>query len=720
MSSGLHIKKSIISACIAVFFLQGMHVFAVQNIAHDPADPSADVTPAPQLPAIILTADAADKLAQGQITQTNQAGMLGEKDTLDIPFSVTGYSAAYIENQQATSVAAALKSEPSVRTLFSANGLGEYFNIRGFYTQSHELAWNGLFGLVPHNRMPTEFLERVEVFRGSSALLNGMSLGGAVGGVINVVPKRATREDMTRLTTSYASDRHIGLHVDIGRRFGEQQQFGIRVNALKSQGDLIIDGQDQDRRLGAIALDYKGDRLNASLDIYDIHEKVDGGLPLMLSFASSNLPKAPDSSINTQPGNYAHTETQGIIANVQYEFLPAWTAYFTAGSKRQKGYGAIANNSLGMNAQPNGDYKAMSRMTANDTNVLAAETGIRGKFKYGAVQHQWVFSGNMIEQESYSAMNASAPWDSNIYRPVAGQIAARPSSVPKSSETTLSSLALADTLSLREDQYQLILGLRYQRVQSDNFAANRNRYDETAVTPALGIVMKPWGEQLSFYVNYIEGLSEGARVSDTTASNYNEVFAPYKSKQYEIGSKWDIGTFRNTLSFYQIIRPSLIKDLSSNRYRDDGKQRNRGVEWTTAGEVLEHVRLLGGVAYLDAVQRKTAAGAYDGNDAMGIPHWQSNLGLEWDVPYLNGLTLGANTVYTGTMYADDANQQKIPSWSEVDMSARYTTMIAKHAVTLRGGVDNLFDKKHWAGVWNGFSSVSGTPRSYKLAVQIDF
>ncbi|MFI7914661.1 TonB-dependent receptor plug domain-containing protein, partial [Acinetobacter baumannii] len=74
----------------------------------------------------------------------------------------------YIADQQATSVADALRSEPSVRSVFSKGGIGEYFNIRGLYTQSHELAWNGLFGLLPHNRVPTEFLERVDVFKGTS------------------------------------------------------------------------------------------------------------------------------------------------------------------------------------------------------------------------------------------------------------------------------------------------------------------------------------------------------------------------------------------------------------------------------------------------------------------------------------------------------------------------------------------------------------------------
>ncbi|MBK0065082.1 MULTISPECIES: TonB-dependent receptor [unclassified Acinetobacter] len=715
MNINIHFKKAILSISIAL--LLSHNVIAGENTQS-----------AQQLPTIIVKAEATDNttLSNGQVSKKSQLGILGNKDALDTPFSITSYTAKYIEDQQATSIAKTLKNEPSVRSVFSGNGLGEYFNIRGFYTQSHEMAWNGLFGLVPHNRIPTEFLERVEVFRGTSALLNGMSLGGAVGGVINVVPKRAGQQDITRVTTTYTSDSNLGLHLDVGRRFGDEKQFGVRVNALKSGGDTALDGQEEDRTLGSIALDYKGDKLRASLDLYDINEKVDGGMPLMVSFASADIPKAPDSKINTQPGSYAHTKATGVIANVQYDFLDDWTAYTTVGTKDQKSHGVIANNALGMAAKPNGDYTAISRMNANDTDVNAAEAGVRGKFTTGQIKHELVLSGNRIDQNTYMGLSVGTPWQSNIYNPKSGTNAARPANVPKISETKLSSVAFADTLSVLQDKYQLILGLREQRVESQSFSINpatnalNPAYKESALTPAIGIVLKPWGNHLSLYANYMEGLSQGDTVSDTTAANVGTVFKPYKSKQFEIGTKWDLGNFRNTLSFYQITKPSLIKNTTTNIYSDDGEQRNRGVEWTTAGELVDHLRLLGGISYLDAKYTKTAGGVYQNNDVMGIPHWQSNLGVEWDVPLQPNLTLSANSVYTGSMYADNANTQKLPDWVVFDLGARYATVIARRNVVFRGGIDNIFDKKHWAGVWNGYVGVGGDPRAYKLSMQIDF
>ncbi|MEX5538645.1 TonB-dependent receptor, partial [Pseudomonas syringae] len=152
---------------------------------------------------------------------------------------------------------------------------------------------------------------------------------------------------------------------------------------------------------------------------------------------------------------------------------------------------------------------------------------------------------------------------------------------------------------------------------------------------------------------------------------------------------------------YQIDKPSMIYDKSTNSYNADGEQRNRGIEWTTAGNITKDVRLLGGVTYIDAITTKTSSGTYNGNRAYGVPHWQSNLGLEWDVPQLEGLTLMTNTIYTGSEYVDTANTQKIPSWFRWDLGARYNTSIAGYKTTFMGSVENVMNKNYWTGVYAG-------------------
>ena len=58
-----------------------------------------------------------------------------------------------------------------------------------------------------------DLAERIEVLKGPAALLYGMSPNSGVGGVINVVPKRAG-DDLSSFTASYASDTQFGGHLD--------------------------------------------------------------------------------------------------------------------------------------------------------------------------------------------------------------------------------------------------------------------------------------------------------------------------------------------------------------------------------------------------------------------------------------------------------------------------------------------------------------------------
>jgi outer membrane receptor protein involved in Fe transport len=104
---------------------------------------------------------------------------------------------------------------------------------------------NGLFGLAPSTRIPLEMIERVEVLKGPGSLANGVGPSGSVGGSINVVTKRAADVPLTRLTTTYMGKAQFGTHLDVGRRFGEDNQWGVRVNGVLRNGEGNIDGGKQ-------------------------------------------------------------------------------------------------------------------------------------------------------------------------------------------------------------------------------------------------------------------------------------------------------------------------------------------------------------------------------------------------------------------------------------------------------------------------------------------
>ncbi|MFJ2334105.1 TonB-dependent receptor plug domain-containing protein [Pseudomonas helleri] len=108
-----------------------------------------------------------------------------------------------------------------------SNGLtgtfSENYSIRGFASNISDVTIGGLYGVAPYYRISPEMYERIEVLKGPSALLNGMPPGGSVGGAVNLVPKRAGNEPLKRFTGTYMSDAQFGGHLNVGRRFGEDQ-----------------------------------------------------------------------------------------------------------------------------------------------------------------------------------------------------------------------------------------------------------------------------------------------------------------------------------------------------------------------------------------------------------------------------------------------------------------------------------------------------------------
>lgn len=655
----------------------------------------------------------------GQVATGGRLGLLGNTNFMDTPFNQTSYTADLIQDQQARSLSDLLINDPSVRLATARTNINEDFAIRGFTVSSGDVALNGMYGLMPFFRVPVEMAERVEVLKGPSALLNGMPPSGNIGGSINVVPKRAEDDPLTRVTFGYVSDSIFGVHTDIGRRFGNHKEFGIRVNSAYRDGDTTIDEQDQTDQTYTLALDYRGRELRASLDV--IHQKQDiGRVVRQFGFAPglTDLPSAPDSDLNYPGYGYSDIDDKAIVGRVEYDVNEHMTVYGGIG-RREHNMDALAGNPMLLNTA--GDFSSVPSWQIYEVDTNSYELGTYINFSTGKVGHK--LSLNYSEVDEHRDIDFDtffAARLSNIYNPVYSDTpdtSAASVNPLKYQRSNLVSYALADTLSFYEDKIKLTLGVRRQHVEQQTFifSADTNKYDQWETTPAVGIVFQP-RQDLSFYASYIEALSRGDSDPDTLTSA-----PPFVSKQHEVGVKKDWGRFVTTLSLYQIERPTAAS--TGVDYAED-KQRNRGVELNIFGEVVRDVRLLGGLVYMDGELTDTVIAAHEGNDAVAVPQWQANIGVDWDNAFIPGFGLNARLVYTGEQYADSANVLQLPSWTRYDIGARYRTKLGGKPVVFRANIENLFDKDYWAvspaaASANGFLYV-GTPRTVLLSTTVDF
>ncbi len=130
---------------------------------------------------------------------------------------------------------------------------------------------------------------------------------------------------------------------------------------------------------------------------------------------------------------------------------------------------------------------------------------------------------------------------------------------------------------------------------------------------------------------------------------------------------------------------------------------------------------MGGATLLDAIQTKTEGGLNDGNRAQGVPIIRTVVGGEWDTPFLHGLTLTGRVAYTGDQMVTDNRDMKIPSWTVIDLGARYVfdSPWNNKPIAVRFNVDNVFDKDYWSGAQNRYITL-GAPRIFRLSATFKF
>ncbi|WP_416194068.1 TonB-dependent siderophore receptor [Nitrobacter sp. TKz-YC01] len=661
--------------------------------------------------------------AGGQVATGGNLGLLGNRHIMDTPFSQTSYTEKLIRNQQAKTVADVLRNDPSITQQSARGGGFEEFTLRGFGNLTQDrISINGLYGASPI--VPMEMVERVEVLKGPNALLNGLpASGNAIGGTVNLVLKRARDEPLTRLTTSYQSRSNLGTHLDVGRRYGENKEFGVRFNGSYRDGETAFSRNKDEAALAGLGLDYQGERVRFSADFSYKKNHIDAVTPLVQVTPGIPIPGAPNASRNISPSwfNRYYEELFGMMQG-EVDISQNVTAYMALGARDWK-VGGVSGTPTIYNA--NGDWTATPTSWEEKYKNLTSQMGIRASFDTGPINHALTADVSRATRDYRYAGLSGSLIASNLY--VNPMIANPnlPGVIPlRMSDTTASSVGFVDTLSILEKRVQLTVGLRRQRVDRDGFNAAgttvTSNYDQYAWTPAYALLIKPL-ENVSVYANYIEGLEQGTTVGATYA-NAGEIFPPYRTKQYEAGVKVDWGTLTTTVGAFEISRASTlsIPGTPLPTLSVDGEQVNRGVEVNIFGEPVNGLRVLGGVMMLDGRLAKTQDGVNDGRKAPGVPDINVAFGVEWDPSFMPGGTISGRVNHSGKKFFDAANTQIIPSWTRVDLGMRYTlnTGWNDRPLTLRFDVQNAFDQDYWE---NGLNVLTiSAPRTFLLSATMDF
>ncbi len=659
----------------------------------------------------------------GQVGSGGRVGLLGNLDVFDTPFSVTNYTSELIENQQAKTLADVIRNDSSTQLLASEQAGYATITIRGFNTGgSGTELYDGLPNLAHRWHSTVRTLERVEIFKGANALLTGTV--GAVGGIINLVPKRPAGTSLTKLTADYDYQSRFGAHADLSRRFGSKKQFGARLNTIYRKGEAAIEDNEEELSEVALALEYRGDKLKLETILDYTKKHLDlGNAEFTLKSSATSVPSAPDlEDVIQQAWERFEAKFARALLRAEYNLGKTWTMHAAYGVMDVKHYRlrTIPFDIVGAS----GDFDSYPAQYSETEENYTWNAGIRGQFKTIDITHQISVETMRAESELGAINRFISSIPSNIFNPV---FFPRPENLnpitrnpPKTRDTVESSIAIADTVGFFDERVLLTAGIRRQNIDIKRFnnkGVRTSQYDKSANTPAIGLLVKPWSF-MSLYGNYIEGLEAGP-TAPTRTVNEGEIFPPSETEQIEFGVKFDLDNFGLTAGIFQIERPSGITDVTTNRFSINGEQRNRGLELNAFGELQPNLRLLGGFTYIDSELTRTQGGRFDGKDPSGVPELMAVLNLEWDAPVFPGLTLTARAEHMGRMFVNTDNSLKIPSYELYSLGARYQRTMDDKELTLRINIDNLLNEDYWTMAEED-TLFLGTPRRINLSFSVAF
>ncbi|WP_127557794.1 TonB-dependent receptor [Saccharospirillum alexandrii] len=665
--------------------------------------------------------------AGGQVAPGGRIGVLGQQKAEDVPFQIIGFTEQLIKDQQANTLADVLRNDAAVQTGFGYGNYAETFMVRGFTLYGDDVAYGGLYGVLPRQIIDTSMASRVELFKGANAFTQGVAPGGTgVGGAVNIEPKQADYEPTTGISLGYRSASYFDASADVGRRFGRQQQWGSRLVLNHGQGDTAIDAERRESTAATLALDYEGNRARALVNIGYQNQEVDEGRSVVyIGSGLTAIPDAPENSANYTPSWVTSTmESLFAMTRGEYDIGDDWTVFAALGGNRTDEFGEYASPEV---SNTDGDATASRLTVPFESNTLSALAGMRGRLITGPVSHQLNLAVSDLSRKTRSAYTMSSPaFATNLYDPAdpaypATVFAGGDMDSPKvNSRTENAGVAVSDTLGLINDRLLVTLGARYQSIDVTNFdydGNESNRFTEEQVSPAFGVVFKP-RPAVSMFANHMEALQPGA-VAPFNAGNAGEVTGIFTSRQIEVGTKVDLGTLGGSVSLYQIDKPTAYIDPDTTLYGNYGEQQNRGLELSLYGEPTPAVRLLGSATWVSAELLDTADPADKGNQAVGVPAYRYVASVEWDLPVVNGLTARANVQHNGPQYADIANTLEVDAWTQLDLGARYRMTLTNVGITWRADIENLTAEQYWASAAGGYLT-QGQPRTAALSVDLSF
>jgi len=711
--------------------------------------------------------------SDGDMRDRVNLGVLGKANAFTAPITVVNYDEQALNNTEArTLVDAVAKKDASVWQFGGESNTltGLYF--RGYQLDARQFSVNGLAGMYGTQGTASVQVGSAQLIKGASTAVNGMDPEGAVSGSVNIETKKAADEGNRKIGLGWFSNNRAQGTFDLGQRFGENKEFGVRANGKLRHGDTPRHGYSEDNKEFALNADYRGEKLRVAFDSIYAKRKTNGGRARMQDIQNANgrLFDAPEGKTNLLPAwNWQNTVGQTNMLTFEWDAFENAQITGGIGYNKARYYGTLISPTVCYTTNRRGVVSSSQTETCNSAlqyasgtarltdqyfRTLSMNLSARGEFEIGPVTHNWSTAFDRVIRQR-ATVRGSAAGSSSALIDANGNIGAQLASFKPDYPTAwenaanldanikVNSLALSDTLGFAGNKYRLTLGGRFQAVEYTDKKSKASG-DAKRFSPML---MAAWVPQpdLVVYGNYMEDLEPADIKTDDDGNT--TMSKPRVSRQFEVGVRKNWGDFVTTLNAFQIKRPgywrgqtnangSLTYGNNSDFARhkaqggaagdEQGMERSRGIEFNAYANLLNKtLRPTFGLMYLQSTVKNypNSRDMLVSGVQVANPRVIVKAGVEWDTPFAKGLTLNGGVQYFGKSYQDTQKQYAFPSYTLVDVGARYKTKLGKNTLTVSSAVENLFNKNYWQvqrGQCDRSFAVVGMPRTYWLKAELDF
>lgn len=692
---------------------------------------------------------------------------------VDTPRSVTVIAQQVLKDTGALNMQDALRTVPGIT--FGAgeggNPQGDRPFIRGFDAQGDTY----LDGVRDTGSQSREIfaVESIEVSKGPNSAIGGR---GAAGGSINLVSKKAHLGNSFDGGFTWGSDQTQRYTLDGNYQFSDTAAG--RLNLMSHESNVAgRDKVDYDRWGIAPSLAFGlGTDTRVNLDYYHLesNDTPDSGVPYTIPAGGSaaRTKSNPDkpysggdhSNFYGLDRDFRKGRTDTATFAIEHDLSDSLTLKNTLrhGTSMQDYILTQPDDSKG-NVN-NGTVWRRANTRVSNTETTTNQTDLFGNFYVAGFKNSFStgveYTREQGQKSSYnvntdttprtsavttncnpgligaasgynctslSNPNPNDPWNGAISRNYAGT----------DTQSDTYALYVFDTLELSE-QWLVNMGLRYDHFETgyktyNNAGRTTAKGDDTSefVTGQFGVVYKP-AENGSIYASYATSatppgntLGEGQEgnplggTPDRSGNLLSSDLEPETTKNYEIGTKWDLLNDRLSLTadIFRTEKENARVQVDTTSYENAGKTRVQGVELSASGKLTDKWQVFAGYAYMDSeqVDGGPLGRANDGNELPNTPKNSASLWTTYQVT--PKLTLGGGAFYVDDVFGSVANTTMVDSYVRYDAMAAYK--LTKN-VDLQLNVQNLTNETYYDKAFSTHFANQAAGRTALLSTNFHF